>query len=323
MSYALLKSLLFLKLFIILMIKYPEISRSKTSIPRIDTHIHLDGVTKFPILLEESGKFNVTNFIGLTPWYEANNDMRKFEQQYPDKLRFSFYTPRIIIKEPLKGVKKLQGYIKTFKPRNKLKLIKFWCGSSFFSDNSRIDTPFHQELYNLIRDEDLFLMIHITDPDSWYTKLETKLNQLKQFENIVANNPELKIVGVHMGGSIERIEVLDEWLTKYNNLYLDTSATKWITRELSHNRDQARVFFKKHANKILYASDLVNDHDSAEYYFSRYWTHRVLFETDIITELPFKDPDSVTQPALIKGLDLGTEILNKIYYQNAKELFFS
>lgn len=301
---------------------YPNIIDSKTTIQLIDSHIHLDGVNNFPLLLKESEKFNIEQFIGLTPWYAANNNMRAFEDQYPNKLRYAFYTPRIIITEPHKGVKKLKVYIKTFKPRDRLKLIKFWCGSSFFSDNKRIDTPAHQELYELMQEEELLLMMHITDPDSWYSKLETKLDQLQQFENIVASNPELKIVGVHMGGSVERLEVLDRWLTQYNNLYIDTSATKWITRELSLQRESAKLFFKKHSNRILYASDLVNDQKSEDYYFSRYWTHRILFETDLITELPFNDPDSPIQPALIKGLNLNTEILNKIYFENANNLFF-
>jgi len=163
-------------------------------------------------------------------------------------------------------------------------------------------------------------MIHVSDPDCWYRKLDVKIQQLRQFINIVENNPDLTIIGVHMAGNSERLQELSHWLDDYPNLFVDTSATKWITRELSRQHEEAKKFFSKHLSRILYGSDLVNSRENDNYYFSRYWTHRILYETGLTRELPFYDPDSNSTP-FIKGMNLSTGILTKIYHENAARLF--
>ena len=60
-----------------------------------------------------------------------------------------------------------------------------------------------------------------------------------------------------MGGDPEHLDHLAELLTRYPNLYLDTSATKWIVRELGKQQEAAREFFRRWADRICFGTDQV------------------------------------------------------------------
>src|SRR5207237_911435 len=65
-------------------------------------------------------------------------------------------------------------------------------------------------------------------------------------------------IGAHMGGWPEDLAFLDGLLTRHANLYLDTSATKWVVRELGKQpRDRVRGFFLKWQGRLLFGSDSV------------------------------------------------------------------
>ena len=57
-------------------------------------------------------------------------------------------------------------------------------------------------------------------------------------------HPDLRVVVAHLGGNPERLYHLDRLLSTYSNCYLDTSATKWVVRELSPKPAEAREFFE-------------------------------------------------------------------------------
>jgi hypothetical protein len=100
-------------------------------------------------------------------------------------------------------------------------------------------------------------------------------------------------------------------LARFPNLHLDTSATKWMVRELSRHEPTARqVFFRKWQGRLLFGSDIVtrNNHlheegndaeekksaspaEAYELYASRYWALRTLFETSYTGPSPIADPD--------------------------------
>ncbi|MFW9995539.1 MAG: amidohydrolase family protein [Candidatus Odinarchaeota archaeon] len=302
------------------MVEYPDFPPSKVTLPIIDAHVHLDDVKYILRMYNQAKLFNIQQFIGISTWYKATTDYSINENLYPETYHYAFYVPSNITSQPGRYQKELFRYLENFKPREKLKVVKFWYGSSFFHDGFRIDSPAHQEVYQQISASNLVLMIHIADPDRWYRSNSVKKQQLQQFVNIVANNPELNVIGVHMAGNSERLSELAEWLDTYPNLFLDTSATKWITRELSRKPEDAREFFIRYSNRLLYGSDLVNSSQDDFYYHSRYWTHRILFETSLTRELPFNDPDSSVQPASINGLDLPVNVLEKFYHTNAKKI---
>jgi hypothetical protein len=154
-----------------------------------------------------------------------------------------------------------------------------------------------------------------------------------------------------MGGFPEDLAFLDALLESHPNLHLDTSATKWIVRELGrHPRDEVISFLMKWRGRILFGTDTVttDDHlragdkasemakkatsrESAhDLYASRYWALRMLWEGAGECASPISDPDlhmvaperhtPLDAPPL-RGLSLPPDLLRSLYRDAAVKLF--
>ena len=112
----------------------------------------------------------------------------------------------------------------------------------------------------------------------------------------------------------EDLGFLSGLLDRHPKLILDTSATKWMIRELSkHDTDELVSFLDRYSGRILFGSDIVtsddhlttdesetpgfgdqlagSDHEAFELYASRYWALRTMYETDYRGESNIADPD--------------------------------
>jgi hypothetical protein len=148
-----------------------------------------------------------------------------------------------------------------------------------------------------------------------------------------------------MGGWPEDLAFLDGLLSRHPNLWLDTSATKWIVRELSkHSRGAMIDFLQKFGGRICFGSDIVTTDEhlqphpegtihpmgalaespetARDLYASRYLALRMMFETDYDGTSPIADPDlrmvdaSITDPLAapkLRGLALSDATLEDLY----------
>jgi hypothetical protein len=83
-----------------------------------------------------------------------------------------------------------------------------------------------------------------------------------------------------------------------------------------------REFFIQNQDRILFGSDQVSGDDRGfDFYASRFWVHRKLWETAYVGESPITDPDLPPdrQPTL-RGLCLPDPVLQKLYRDNAVRL---
>jgi len=162
------------------------------------------------------------------------------------------------------------------------------------------------------------LMVHVADPDTWFKTMYTDASRYgtkrDQYESLssLLDQTGMNCLGAHMGGWPEDLGFLREYLQRHPKLVLDTSATKWIVRELStHPRDELLAFLEDFSGRILFGSDIVtsDDHlsgdnsnafgsslasterEAFDLYASRYWALRTMFETDYEGESPIADPD--------------------------------
>jgi predicted TIM-barrel fold metal-dependent hydrolase len=126
-------------------------------------------------------------------------------------------------------------------------------------------------------------------------------------------------IGAHMGGNPEDLGRLQRMLDTYPNLYLDSSATRWMVREISARRDAAREFIIRNADRLLFGTDQVSGDDRGfDFLASRFWAHRKLWETAYIGPSPIFDPDlPEDQQPQVRGLALPDEVLQKMYHDNA------
>ncbi|MEM7756129.1 MAG: hypothetical protein AAF297_10900 [Planctomycetota bacterium] len=166
----------------------------------------------------------------------------------------------------------------------------------------------------------MMLMTHIADPDTWFqtaykdsSRYGTKLDQYGPLEEMIRAF-DVPWLGAHLGGWPEDLTFLTGLLERHPKLILDTSATKWMIRELSkHPRDELLAFMQRFKGRIIFGSDIVThdahlepsqagerkfgaelastEDEAFELYASRYWALRTLWETDYDGESTIADPD--------------------------------
>lgn len=209
------------------------------------------------------------------------------------------------------------------------RLIKMWFAPRFFDRHDlRMNDPRMDPVFEEIRRQKLGVLVHVADPDKWfervYTDVEkygTKADQYKQLTDRLEKHPDVPILVAHMGGNPEHLDELGALLDRYPNMYVDTSATRWIVRELGRQPDEARAFFAKYKERILFGTDQVaTEKPEPHRYTSRYWIHQLFWETDAVCPLPIDDDDADGTP-MLRGINLPEDILPWIYYRNAARVF--
>jgi hypothetical protein len=215
-----------------------------------------------------------------------------------------------------------------------VEIIKFWSAPRGRERGLFVDAPWRIEAARRAQAAGIrVFMVHVADPDAWFRttyadagKFGTKLDQYAGLERMLALFPDLIWIGAHMGGDPEHADHLQALLENYPHLYLDTSATKWQVREVSAHHEAIRALVCRHPDRFLFGSDLVTRHTlPRDHYVSRYWCQRTLWESDWVGRSPIADGDyahAEGEPAtpLLHGLHLPMEVLDKVYYENARRL---
>jgi predicted TIM-barrel fold metal-dependent hydrolase len=194
----------------------------------------------------------------------------------------------------------------------------------------RLDSTDMRRLIDEAAARGMILMSHVGDPDTWYhgkyaadpAKFGTRDEHYQMWESMLKEYAGYPWVGAHMGGNPEDLLRLQYLLDTYPDLYLDTSATRWMIREISARRDHARDFIIRNQDRLLFGTDQVSGDDRGfDFLASRFWAHRKLWETAYIGPSPILDPDlPEDQQPQIRGLALPDEVLQKIYHDNAVKL---
>ncbi|MDW8263660.1 MAG: amidohydrolase family protein, partial [Phycisphaerales bacterium] len=180
-----------------------------------------------------------------------------------------------------------------------------------------------------VLDRGMLVMSHVGDPELWYRRkyqppeqFGTREDHYRGWQEALELAAGRPWIGAHLGGNPEDPSRLQSLLDRFPNLDLDCSATRWMQREVSARRDQMREFFLRNQDRILFGTDQVSGDDRGfDFYASRFWVHRRLWESDYVGESPIFDPDlpSDQQPTL-RGLALPESVLQKLYHDNVCRL---
>jgi len=294
----------------------------KVAGPIVDMHTHMTEPASDRELVEAARTYRITRVVAIAPLEMGLKLQARFPEEIviaarafrePDTSEpYEVRTLRMIGEAAAQGVP----------------IIKFWFAPrirdrmDFLLDDPRLDPVFEA-----IAGHRLGVLVHVSDPDVWFErkydprKYGTKLDQYPMLEARLREFPTVPFLAAHMGGDPEHLDHLADLLTRYPNLHLDTSATKWIVRELGKQRKAAREFFGRFADRICFGTDQVvlRASDPARYTV-RYWVHQMFWETDLECESPIPDPDS-DGPPMLRGLDLPGDVLSQIYWKNAERVF--
>lgn len=328
-----------------------------------DFHAHISGRSAAPIFREVAEAFGVDRVYSMGSIEVARvvrevlGDFVRFiafpNFRGPD--RFAAFTGSF-----LEDIRKFHGEYGA-------RLIKLWNAPRLrelipvekHAEVIEFDSPWRVKAVELAQSLGMGVMVHIADPDTWFaTKYAdaAKFGEKKRHYDSLGrmmDRFEGPWVAAHMGGYAEDLDFLGGLLDRHPNLSIDTSATKWVVREVSkHPVEKARAFFVKYRTRIMFGSDIVttdeqlvpppaekvatrspmadlaDSPDSArDLYASRYYALRLLLDTGYLGESPIADPDlKMVEPAsydsmsapTLQGLALPGDVLADLYYHNAR-----
>jgi predicted TIM-barrel fold metal-dependent hydrolase len=215
-----------------------------------------------------------------------------------------------------------------------IEMVKLWAAPRGRDRGLVLDAPWRIEALKRAQAAGIrIVMVHVGDPDAWWIhtyqdlgKYGTKPDQYLPLRKLLGEFPDLFWIGAHMGGDPEHPDHLEQLLEEFPHLHFDSSATKWQVREVSRQRDAIRDLVCRYPDRFLFGSDLVTGmQHPRDHYASRYWCQRTLWESSWEGASPIADPDFEAQPGegerpSLRGLELPTEILEKVYSGNARRI---
>ena len=294
--------------------------RPKVKGPVIDFHVHILAARHGPTWFEAAGHYGFDCFATMTPLEEA----LALQREHPGRLHF------IAIPKWGEWGKGFMGeWLRRIEAFRNLgsRVAKFWFAPPAIGDRGwRLDSAGFRELVKAARDRGMVIMSHVGDPDTWYAtrysntgKYGTREDHYRMWRNVLDDHADWPWLAAHLGGNPENLGRLQELLDTYPNLFLDCSATRWVARELSRQRDAARDFFIRNQDRLVFGTDQVTNNDRGfDFLASRFWVHRKMWETAYTGPSPILDPDyPEDQQPLLRGLALPDECLQKLYHDNA------
>ncbi|MEO0588325.1 MAG: hypothetical protein AAF078_11885, partial [Planctomycetota bacterium] len=327
--------------------------------PLIDAHVHLFDLKGAEVFFEAAEPFGVVHAITQTPFEHVDAVVERFG----DRVHL-VAIPDYFGSDP--EVQFTTGWyerLEQFAERG-AKMFKIWAGPR------GLDRSPHLTLDSAARVEGIriakslgytAIMTHAGDPDTWYThkyqpesKYGTKRGHMDTLARMIEEHGDRPWLGAHMGGTPEDLDALQAFMDRFPTYVLDTSATKWMVRELSKHIDEFADFVRRNPGRVMWGTDIVAHRLNAvppeearkvelpegappieitddagygvELYGSRFWAMRTLCETDYDGPSPIVDPDlsmadASVDPksiATLRGAGLGTEVLAALYHDNAK-----
>jgi hypothetical protein len=301
--------------------------------PIFDAHTHIGEPQTLDEMVRIQDEFGIIAQIGIV---HSRESLEAIRNRYPHRFVFAKYLSLDDIAhfniEPV-----IDDISRT---RNEgFTLAKTWFGPRWrdyiegVPKGFRIDDARFEPIFQALEDNELPLIIHIADPDTYFSlhyqdpKYGTKEENLSQIEGVLERHPGIIFQIPHFGAQpeIHRLPNLAGWLERYPNVILDTASSRWIARELSKDVKKAREFLIKFSDRILFGTDVSANRGNDEYYRGRYLAQKILWETDQRNiPLPFEDADTKdTGGTFINGLNLPLSVLRKIYWQNAMRIYGS
>lgn len=329
--------------------------------PIIDVHTHIHGLEAAKVYAEARRLYGVTMTYSMSTLRDAPGLLDLFG----DSIRF-IVTPEFGAQDRRHA--HTIGFLEAIDKFHALgaRILKFWAAPRS-RDYGReagdptllsLDNEWRQRAMELGASLGMMFMVHIGDPDTWFqTKYTddriygTKAQQYEPFERAMERYRHIPWLAAHFGGWPEDLEFLDGLLSRHSNLYLDTSATKWMVRELSrYSRGDFIAFMERWRGRILFGSDIVtmdghlttnvdptalkadqagSPEEAFELYASRHWALRTLFETEYDGESPIADGDlalvaperfdAMSAPRL-RGKAVPADLLRVMYHEAAMNL---
>ena len=303
--------------------------------PIWDAHLHLRDIHAAHRLFEVADLFGIERVWSMTN-LEQIDDIRA---EYGDRVSFIAvpnYERRF---EPETFTTDWLRRIERFADKG-VRICKFWRAprGQDYHPALRTDSPVGRQAMELAASLDMMFMVHVADPDTWFAthyrdhhRYGTKAEQYQTLLPLLERFDDRPWLAAHVAGDPEHLDHVQELLDRYPHLHVDTSATKWMVRELSKAPREFGSFCRRNPGRVLFGSDIVAsaEQNGFDLFASRYWALRTLLETDhhgpspvADPDLPAPDPEAPAGPGpTLRGVALDPSTLAFIYRHAAERLF--
>ncbi len=291
----------------------------------IDVHTHVHRSPSVACFFAAAAAYRIEHIVSMTPLDEVD----ALRAVYGERLEFIAIPRWRSMAKTDEFRRQWIADLAVFRSKG-ARRMKFWMAPPMRGDHGlTLRDPFFGPVIGAALELGYEFMIHVGDPSVWFrpggryadaARYGTKHEQYDQLEYLLETVAPRSVIAAHLGGNIEEPDFLQALLDRHPHLYLDSSATKWVVREIAWQPERVRAFMIRNADRILFGSDLVVDPKfDFTHYASRYWVHQQLWETDYRGESPIEDPDAPQPPPLV-GLALPPDVLHKLYHENAERL---
>lgn len=224
--------------------------------------------------------------------------------------------------------------------------IKIWKNIGMVLQDSSgtfvmVDDPAFEPVFRYLESNQIPIMAHLGEPkDCWmpeeemtnpsnayyyrnhpqyhmylHPEVPSYEEQIRARDRLLEKHPDLDVIGAHLGSLEWSIEELSKRFDKYANFHVDLAARMYHLQYQSEiDREKVRDFMIQYQDRILYGTDHeVHDVPEADLpqkleHIRKGWhSHWMYLCTDSSMN--------------VKGLRLPREVINKIYYENAKKYF--
>lgn len=319
----------------------------------IDAHVHLNTLSREK--MEMAVKHDVS-FLSINtniPFFESIQDqeavIHKLQQKYPGRLQYATsFDFRDWGKEGF-----AQGAIQQIKRglKNGAIAVKIWKDLGFdYKDKNgnwvMIDDPIFDPIFEYLVENDILLIGHQGEPRNCWLPLEEMtvdsdrdyfaghpeyhMHLHKEFpsyedhmlarDNMMRKFPKMRYVGMHLFSMEWSIEEVAKRLDEFPNNHTDLAERVChLQLQAQDSWEAVRDFCIKYQDRIMYGTDVIDDGSlsGGEYAqrFEHLWKfHYQFFATNDLMQAPEFKGD-------YRGLDLPSQVVEKIFYTNAKKLY--
>lgn len=223
--------------------------------------------------------------------------------------------------------------------------VKIWknIGMELKDANGRYilpDNPMFEPIYEDIAAHHKTLIAHVADPDTlwqppnrdapdysyymehpeWYMYNKpnpaSKQAILEARDHILEQNPDLRVVGAHLGSMEADFNEIARHLDKYPNFAVDLAAR--MPYVMKQPRDQIIAFITKYQDRLLYATDLGLAPGADPTVAIQEWEGTYARDWRFFSTTGTVETDRHEK---VKGLGLPQLVLKKLYHDNAVHWF--
>jgi hypothetical protein len=322
-------------------------------VKKIDAHIHLNSRDDAWIELAKEDNFRLlsinVDYSDFNPLDEQYEIAVKHRKDNPEVFAFASSFHMSGWDSPDWITNTIKYLDSTF--ANGAIAVKIWknIGMEFRDKDSNlvmIDNPKFDLIFKHLREKDIPLIGHLGEPKDCWQPVEKMINndmkeyfgnhphyhmflhpdmpsyedQMAARDRMLEKNKETHFMGAHIGSLEWSLDELSNFFERFPNASVDLAARMgYVQYHAAVDREKTRNFFIKYSDRILYATDNIQELNADPGTFKKVAHEKWLSDWKFLVTDSTMTVKDLDMP--FNGLALPKDVIDKIYRENAEKLF--